>query len=93
MLDTYPNLKYLSRDRGKQYQALSNDYEHIADRFHLIKNLSDLIIKEMKNLLPIRIKLNISAEEVTVTPTISEESLKLSNSAEKKLKLVKEIRK
>ena len=36
-LDEYPNLIIVSRDWGKQYQSLSNNYVHIVDRFHLIK--------------------------------------------------------
>jgi len=39
VLDAYPNLKYLSRDRGKQYQKLATSYTHIADRIYFKKYL------------------------------------------------------
>ncbi|MBN4063122.1 hypothetical protein JYU21_02920 [Alkaliphilus sp. AH-315-G20] len=89
VLDTYPNLKYLSRDRGKEYQALSKDYEHIADRFHLIKNLSETITQEMKKILPHRIKFNI-VSEVVKSPTANKNVL--TNATIKKIELVKEVK-
>ncbi len=54
-LRKYTNLKFISRDRGKEYQAISGQFIHSADRFHLIMNLSDKITREVKKLLPHRI--------------------------------------
>lgn len=51
-LQKYTKLKIISRDRGVQYQAINGNYTHIADRFHLLTNLSDWLIQEMKSQLP-----------------------------------------
>ncbi|MGV8147275.1 MAG: transposase [Alkaliphilus sp.] len=61
-LDKYPNLLYLSRDRGKQYQKLNDSYIHIADRFHLLANLTEYIIASLKAEMANRIKLTKSIE-------------------------------
>ncbi|WP_414151442.1 transposase [Acetobacterium carbinolicum] len=51
-LRKYTNLKIISRDRGVQYQAINGNYIHVADRFHLLTNLSDWLICEIKRQLP-----------------------------------------
>ena len=48
----YTNLKIISRDRGVQYQSINGNYTHVADRSHLLTNLSDWLIREMKRQLP-----------------------------------------
>lgn len=47
-LPEYPDLHTISRDRGYSYKAVSKGCNHIADRFHLIMNLSESISKEVK---------------------------------------------
>ncbi len=63
VLDTFPNLKYLSRDRGKQYQKLSDKYIHVADRFHIIKNLSDSLIKSLQQQIPNKVSIEDDIDE------------------------------
>jgi transposase len=63
VLDTFPNLKFLSRDRGKQYQNLSDKYIHVADRFHIIKNLSDNLIKSLHRLIPNKVSIEVDIDE------------------------------
>lgn len=90
MLDSYINLKYLSRDRGKQYQALSKKYEHIADRFHLIKNLSDLISNEVKKVFPPRMKIVTESDSFLINKPESNTSI--STISISKIKLIKEVK-
>jgi hypothetical protein len=86
-LEEYPNLKIISRDRGKQYQSLSNSYIHIADRFHLIKNLSERILKEIKSIFPKRIF--IKEREIEVKTSKPRKKNDKSESQLNKIKLVK----
>lgn len=58
-LEKYENLKLISRDRGGSYRAIEGDYVHIADRFHLIMNLSHKIASEVKRTLPHRIQVGV----------------------------------
>ena len=60
-LDRYENLDIISRDRGYSYKPVSAHCTHIADRFHLIMNLSVAIIKEI---LPTQIILKTKTENV-----------------------------
>lgn len=60
-LDRYENLNIISRDRGYSYKSVSEHCIHIADRFHLIMNLSVAIIKEI---LPTQIILKTKTENV-----------------------------
>ena len=52
VLDRYPNLDTISRDRGATYKVLCPDCAHVVDRFHLVLNLSEAIQKEMMDYLP-----------------------------------------
>ena len=61
-MDTFPNLQYLSRDRGKQYQNLSSAYIHVADRFHILKNLSDNLIKQLRKVIPNRVIIETASQ-------------------------------
>ena len=56
-LKKYENLKIISRDRGGQYRKIGAPYIHIADRFHLILNLSEALIKDIKRNLPGKVNL------------------------------------
>lgn len=73
-LDKYENLNIISRDRGYSYKSVSEHCTHIADRFHLIMNLSDAIIKEIKRTLPTQIILKTKIENIESKP--SEENTK-----------------
>lgn len=57
-MSKFPNLKIISRDRGVQYRNIDEKYIHIADRFHLITNLSEIMIERIKNTLPRKIKIS-----------------------------------
>jgi hypothetical protein len=87
-LDKYPNLKIVSRDRGLQYRNLSNKYIHIADRFHLIKNICDRFLKEVKKLLPKRILICNDTENIDETQVIIKES-QMSDAQKNKIELIK----
>lgn len=63
-LDKYENLSIISRDRGYPYRTVSDHCTHIADRFHLIMNLSDTIIKEIKRTIPAQIILKGKTEAI-----------------------------
>lgn len=58
-LDKYPNLHIISRDRGYSYKAVPKECYHVADRFHLIMNLSETITNEIKNKIPMYINIMI----------------------------------
>ena len=55
-LKLFPNLKYVSRDGSLIYKSaieLANpNIIQISDRFHLIKELSEVINEEIKNTIP-----------------------------------------
>lgn len=68
-LDRYENLDIISRDRGYSYKSVSEHCTHIADRFHLIMNLSDAIIKEIKKILSTQIILKTKIENVESKPS------------------------
>mgnify|MGYP006429537051 CR=1 FL=1 len=88
-LDEYPNLKIVSRDRGKQYQNLSEKYIHIADRFHLIKNLSDKIMKEIKRLFPKRIFIKDQEKKIKISKSRKKKISKKTQNHINKIKLIK----
>lgn len=58
------DIKYCSRDRSKTYAAAIKDtlpqVMHIADRFHLVHNIGEVIIDFLKRQYTNGIKLNIS---------------------------------
>lgn len=58
------DIKYCSRDRSKIYAAAINDTLpkalHIADRFHLVHNIGEVIVDFLKRQYTNGIKLNIS---------------------------------
>ena len=87
-LDKYPNLKIVSRDRGIQYRNLSDKYIHIADRSHLIKNICDRLLEEVKKLLPKRILIGESAEDSDESQTIIKVN-EMSDAQKNKSELIK----
>lgn len=93
VLNNYPNIEIISRDRGIQYKKLSSNYIHIADRFHLIKNISENIIKSIKKCIPNRIKINIKKESQKVMIKEHEDGSYTKTTAHKdKIELIKQVR-
>ena len=66
ILKKFPNLKIISRDRGVQYRSLSGSYQHIADRFHLLTNLTETMITELKKIIPREIKISINMKKLKI---------------------------
>jgi transposase len=58
-LKTYPNLKVISRDGAQTYASASTNSHpnalQVSDRFHLLKNLSEVVEKYMRYLFPSRL--------------------------------------
>lgn len=101
VLKKFPNLKIISRDRGTQYRNIKGLYTHIADRFHLLMNLSDAMIREIKRVIPREIKIKGDNNCMATNVTCSIEDIgngsnnslkKLSNKEIKKRELVLEIK-
>lgn len=91
-LDKYENFNIISRDRGYSYKSVSERCTHIADRFHLIMNLSDAIIKEIKRTLPTQIILKTKTENIESKP--SEENTKEYTSKQiEKQKIILKLKK
>ncbi|WP_071064828.1 transposase [Andreesenia angusta] len=96
-LEKYENLRVISRDRGISYQSIEGDYIHIADRFHLIMNLSDKIAAEIKKTIPHKIP--VGFEEVRSKFAEPNELSNSSNYAAlsvataKKIDLIKQVKK
>lgn len=61
-LETYPNLKIVSRDGSSTYaSAIAGSHPHalqISDRFHLIKGLSEAVTKYIVRKFPSRIEIS-----------------------------------
>jgi len=61
-LESYPNLKIISRDGASTYaSAITNSHPHalqISDRFHLIKGLSEAITKYIVREFPSRVEIS-----------------------------------
>lgn len=69
-LKTYPNVEYVSRDGSQTYanaitKALPNA-QQISDRFHIVKNLYEAVIKHFQHMMKGRIEIPITskAEEI-----------------------------
>lgn len=58
-LKTYPNLKVISRDEAQTYcsgtRKTHPDAIQVSDRFHLLKNLSDVVEEYLYRLFPSRL--------------------------------------
>ncbi|WP_242649463.1 ISL3 family transposase [Clostridium kluyveri] len=69
-LNTYPNIKVVSRDGSRTYgaaiKASHPNAIQVTDRFHLLKNLSEAVEKYMCRLYPSR--LEIPATSTTLSP-------------------------
>ena len=87
-LDKYRNLKIVSRDRGIQYRNISDKYIHIADRFHLIKNISDRFLDEVKKMLPKRVLISEEVDDNNESQTINKKS-EMSDAQKNKIELIK----
>jgi transposase len=70
LLETYPNLKVVSRDGASTYaSAVVNSHPHalqISDRYHLMKGLSEAVTKYIVRKFPSRVEIS------TVTVLTSE---------------------
>lgn len=92
VLSGYPNLQTISRDRGYSYKAVSKECTHIADRFHLIMNLSEAISKEIKGKIPMYINItNIRSEEISID--YKDVKMEYTDKQKEKQKLILEIKK
>lgn len=64
-LKTYPNLEVISRDGAQTYSsAASNSHPEavqVSDRFHLLKNLSEVVENHMRSLFPSRLPIPASS--------------------------------
>ena len=64
-LETYPNLKVISRNSGIMYKSASEKSHpktrQISDRFHILKNLTDYAKDALKRIL--KMKINITDEK------------------------------
>ena len=85
-LNNNPGIKYVTRDRSSTYaNAISKalpDAKQIADKFHLVKNLSDAITKDIKSEYKvIKVFFNENVVENTVIK-IKENELKKLNDKE-----------
>lgn len=62
-LKTFPNLKVISRDGAQTYASAAHnahpDAIQVSDRFHLIKNLSDIVEKYLYQLFPSRLSVPV----------------------------------
>lgn len=65
-LATYPNIKMISRDGSSGYSSAGTrahpDAIQVTDRFHLIKNLSEIIDRYIRNTFPARVEIDTGAE-------------------------------
>lgn len=91
-LSEYPNLHTISRDRGYSYKAVAKECNHIADRFHLIMNLSEAISKEIKSKIPMYINI---PKERSERLSIDNKDIKIeyTDKQKEKQKLILEIKK
>lgn len=92
VLSGYSNLQTISRDRGYSYKAVSKECTHIADRFHLIMNLSEAISKEIKGKIPMYINItNIRSEKISID--YKDVKMEYTDNQKEKQKLILEIKK
>jgi DNA-binding NarL/FixJ family response regulator len=97
-LSRYQNIKYVTRDRASSYTSAIKkaipEAKQIADRFHLVKNLSDAIQEEIRHeyshLKQISRNLFEGTESMTAVQDPSTAILELENiTTEKKKKFLK----
>lgn len=90
-LSEYPNLDTISRDRGYSYKAVSKECNHIADRFHLIMNLSEAISKEIKSKIPMYINItSVRSEAINIDS--KDVKIEYTDKQKEKQKLILEIK-
>ena len=65
-LKTYPNIRMIARDGASTYASASReshpDAIQVTDRFHLIKNLTEIIDRYIKNTFPSRVEIPAEKE-------------------------------
>jgi DNA-binding NarL/FixJ family response regulator len=65
-LSTYPNIEMISRDGASGYASASAKAHpnaiQVTDRFHLLKNLSEVVDRYIKNTFPSRVEIAASAD-------------------------------
>ncbi len=81
-LNQFSNLELISRDRGHQYSVLCPSLIHVADRFHLIMNLTTIIINYVRN----QMKLTIDASTTDIP------NIELNTGQKTKQLLVNDVR-
>lgn len=91
-LSEYPNLHTISRDRGYSYKVVSKECDHIADRFHLIMNLSEAISKEIKSKIPMYINITKERNEI-ISIDSKDVKIEYTDKQKEKQKLILEIKK
>lgn len=92
-LNQYPNLHIISRDRGYSYRTVSGECYHIADRFHLIMNLSEAMIKEIKRKIPMYVDISINETHKAINTEPEEPVKEYTEKQKEKQKLIMEIKK
>lgn len=90
-LNEYTNLSTISRDRGFSYKSVSKECYHVADRFHLVMNLSDAITKEIKHKIPRHINLTSIKNETTDVKS-KNIPVKYTEKQKEKQKLIQDIK-
>jgi len=65
-LKTYPNIQMISRDGASTYASASRESHpgaiQVTDRFHLVKNLAEIIDRYIKNAFPSRVEIPAEKE-------------------------------
>ncbi|SET71705.1 Transposase [[Clostridium] aminophilum] len=65
-LSTYPNIEMISRDGASGYASASTKAHpnaiQVTDRFHLLKNLSEVVDRYIKNTFPSRVEIAASTD-------------------------------
>lgn len=91
VLEKYKNLKVISRDRALTYKSIKGNYTHIADRFHLIKNLIDGVIDFVKRKIPSRVNIVYESPLVQEEKSFAKEK-QVNNTTLKKIELIKTVK-
>ncbi|MEE9362256.1 MAG: ISL3 family transposase [Cellulophaga sp.] len=93
-LSKYPDVKIVTRDRASSYASAINevcpDAEQVADRFHLLMNLSDALDKYFKSVNPkIKKLIKDKSDELLNIPDVQNAGRKKEKSAQSLSKVQK----